>query len=167
MYTEAFKDAMVVKMTVPGGVTASVLSKETGVSQPTLSKWKKSRAKIDVMSNEKRSRRRPQDWSGEEKLKAIIETAKMSEEELGSYLRREGLHSTDLEQWSGDFLEAHDPHLNEGRKARFVSEEKKKIKELEREVRRKDKALAEATALPDTQKKPSWIWGLVEDDESA
>ncbi len=168
MYTEAFKDAMVVKMTVPGGVTASVLSKETGVSQPTLSKWKKSRAKIDVMSNEKRSRRRPQDWSGEEKLKAIIETAKMSEEELGSYLRREGLHSTDLEQWSGDFLEAHDSHLTKGgKRKRFVSEEKKKIKELEREVRRKDKALAEATALLILKKKAELIWGLVEDDESA
>lgn len=128
MYTEAFKDAMVVKMTVPGGVTASVLSKETGISQPTLSKWKKSRAKVDVMSNDKRSRRRPQDWDGEEKLKAIIETAKMSEEELGTYLRREGLHSSQLEQWRADVVEG----LKgvRGKRKRFVSEEKKKSKSL-------------------------------------
>ena len=165
MYTEAFKDAMVVKMTVPGGMTASMLSKETGVSQPTLSKWKKSRANIEGMSNEKRSRRRPQDWSGEEKLKAIIETAKMSEEELGSYLRREGLHSSQLEQWRADVIAG--LKVVRGKSKRLVSEEKKKIKELEREVRRKDKALAEATALLILKKKAELIWGLVEDDESA
>jgi transposase len=162
MYTGAFRDAMVVKMTVPGGVTASVLSKETGISQPTLSKWKKARARVDGMSNTK-NKRRPQDWSAEEKLKAIVETTKLSEEDLGLYLRREGLHSSDLEQWRGDVIEG-----LKGLRAkpkRFVSEDKKKIKELEREVRRKDKALAEATALLILKKKAALIWGEVEEDE--
>jgi transposase len=163
MYTEAFKDAMVVKMTVPGGVSASVLSKETGVSQPTLSKWKKSRARVDGMSNTK-NKKRPQDWSAEEKLKAIEAKAKLSEEELGLYLRREGLHFSHLEQWRAELVES----LKRDRKnpKRFVSEDKKKIKELEREVRRKDKALAEATALLILKKKAALIWGEVEEDES-
>jgi hypothetical protein len=51
-------------------------------------------------------------------------------------------------------------------KRRGISEEKKKIKELEREVRRKDKALAEVTALLILKKKAELIWGVVEDDES-
>jgi transposase-like protein len=167
MYTEAFKDAMVEKMVVPGGVTASVLSKETGISQPTLSKWKKSRAKVESMAKD-RTRRRPQDWTAEERLNAIVETSKMSEEDLGSYLRREGLHSSHLEQWKADFVEVQKAHLTKGgKRKRFVSEEKKKIRELEREIRRKDKALAEATALLILKKKAELIWGLVEDDESA
>lgn len=164
MYTEAFKDAMVEKMTVPGGVTASVLSKETGISQPTLSKWKKSRGKVEGMS---KGKRRPQDWTAEERLNAIAETLKMSEEDLGTYLRREGLHSSHLEQWKTDFVEAQKALTKGGKRKRFVSEEKKKIKELEREIRRKDKALAEATALLILKKKAELIWGLVEDDESA
>ena len=49
---------------------------------------------------------------------------------------------------------------------RLKSEDKKKIKELERELRRKDKALAEATALLILKKKAELIWGVVEDDES-
>lgn len=166
MHTEAFKEAMVQKLMMPGGPTAKQLAQEIGVGQSTLSGWKKSRAKVEGMG-EQRTRRRPQDWTAEERLNAIVETSKMSEEELGSYLRREGLHWSELKQWRVDFIEVHRAHLTKGgKRKRFISEEKRKIKELEREIRRKDKALAEATALLILKKKAELIWGLVEDDES-
>lgn len=165
MYTESIKEAMVVKMTVPGGVTASFLSKETGISQPTLSKWKKTYGKVEGMSKE-RDKRRPRDWSAEEKLKAILETTKMTEDDLGTYLRREGLHSSHLEQWKRDLVDGLKALSGVGDRRRVNWEDRKKIKVLEREVRRKDKALAEATALLILKKKAELIWGLVEDEES-
>ena len=161
MYTESFKEAMVVKMAVPGGLSATELSKETGISQPTLSKWKKMYGKFEGMEKD-RGKRRPKDWSAEERLQAIIDTVKMSEEDLGAYLRREGLHSVQLEQWKAEIVRA---LSREPGKRRGITEEKRKIKVLEREVRRKDKALAEATALLILKKKADLIWG-VEDDES-
>lgn len=165
MHTEAFKSAMVEKMVIPGGVSANTLSKEVGISQSTLSKWKRTYGKLGAMSKGI-ERRRPQDWSAEERLQALKDTAKMGEEELGSYLRREGLHSVQLKQWTREFLDGQKA-LSPGRmNRRLKSEDKKKIKELERELRRKDKALAEATALLILKKKAELIWGVVEDDES-
>ena len=164
MYTEAFKESMVVKMMLPGGPRASQLSKEIGVCQPTLSRWKKAYGKVDLMSKG-REKRRPQDWSAEERLEALKETSKLGEEELGSYLRREGLHSVQLEQWTREFLEGQKALSAGHPKRRVVSQEKKKIKELERDLRRKDKALAEVTALLVLKKKADLIWGVVEDEE--
>ena len=165
MHTESFKEAMVVKMARPGGVSASVLSREIGISQPTLSRWKRTYGKVEGMEKS-RGQRRPRDWSAEEKLQALKDTAKLSEEELGAYLRREGLHSVQLEQWTREFVAGLRAGSGSGGKRRVLSAEKKKIKELEREVRRKDKALAEATALLILKKKADLIWGVVEDEES-
>lgn len=165
MYTEQFKDAMVVKMTVPGGLNANLLSKEIGIPSQTLLRWKRESGKVEGMEKE-RIKKRPRDWSAEEKLQALNDTAKMSEEELGAYLRREGMHSVQLGQWTKEFLDAQKAMLRGPGKRREISGEKKKIKELERELRRKDKALAEASALLILKKKAELIWGLVGDEES-
>ena len=164
MYTEGFKEAAVEKMMLPGGPRVSDLSKELGVCQPTLSRWKKVYGKVKGMSEDK-DKRRPQDWNAAERFEALKDTAKMSEEELGIYLRREGIHSVQLEQWTKEFLDGQKALSNSG-KRRVRSEDKKKIKELERDLRRKDKALAEVTALLILKKKADLIWGVVEDEES-
>jgi transposase-like protein len=38
-FSDEFKRSLVVKMSVPGGRSASSLSKEVGISQSTLSRW--------------------------------------------------------------------------------------------------------------------------------
>lgn len=165
MYSEQFRDAMVVKMTVPGGVNPYLLSKEVGIPYQTLLRWKEESGKVEGMEKSK-DKRRPRDWSAEEKLQALNDTAKMNEEELGAYLRREGMHSVQLGQWTKEFLDAQKAMMKGPGKRRDLSGDKKKIKELERELRRKDKALAEASALLILKKKAELIWGLVEDEES-
>lgn len=162
MHTESFKEAMVVKMASPGGISASALSKEVGISQATLSRWKRTYGKVEGVDKD-RGKRRPKDWSAQERLQAITDTAKMNESDIGAYLRREGLHSIELEQWKAEVMKA---LSREPGKRRGISGEKKKIKELEREVRRKDKALAETTALLVLKKKAQLIWGDPEEDES-
>ena len=81
----------------------------------------------------------PHEWSSEEKLEALLESAKLSEEELGKYLRRRGLHAAQLEEWRAQAREGLTPS-----KSRSVS---RRIQKLEKEITRKDKALAEAAAL--------------------
>lgn len=166
MYSEQFKEAMVKKMLVPGGMTATELSREVGITQPTLSRWKNERGKLLGVSQEK-GKKRPQDWTAEEKLQALHDTVTLNEQELGEYLRREGLHSAQLGQWTKECLDAMNAYTLTGRRRRVISEEKKKIKELERELRRKEKALAETTALLVLKKKADLIFGVVEDEEQS
>lgn len=99
-------------------------------------------------------RKRPQDWTPEEKLNAVLEYEKLEEEEKGEFLRKRGLHAVYIERWKEEIIKG----LKSAKSNRKGSG-KKKIKELERELRRKDKALAEAAALLVLKKKANDIWG--------
>ena len=76
----------------------------------------------------------------------MLEASRLSDEQLGAFLRREGLHEATLREWRAAALEA----LGTPKTARA---ETRRVRELERELRRKDKALAETAALLVLQKK--------------
>ena len=156
-YSEDFRQAMVLKIVGPDKRSATSLAKETGIPQATLSTWVRRYSSESGQSKAKR----PRDWSAEEKLKALNETANLADAELGDYLRRNGLHSVHLEQWRREIIEAVDGKGSRRQKA----EDKRRVKELERELRRKEKALAETTALLVLKKKAHLIWGDPEDEE--
>ena len=159
-YSKAFKSKMVRRMAGPGAVSANILAEEVGVSQPTLSRWLREAGdgKVGAM---KRTNRRPQDWSAGEKLAAVAEASRLSEEELGAFLRRQGLHQAQLDEWRTAMIEA----VNGARKRKpKASPEARRVRELEKELRRKDKALAEAAALLVLKKKAQAIWGDGDDD---
>ena len=75
----------------------------------------------------------------------------------GAYLRREGLHSTQLEAWRHAMLEslsdANSPAKRHSADRRRAKKEAERIRALERDLDRKNKALAEVTALLALQKK--------------
>jgi len=102
-------------------------------------------------------------YSAEQKLKILIDTGSLNEAELGAYLRKEGLFSTQLDVWKKDFLLSVSS-LKKPKKSK--DERDQKIKSLEREILRKDKALAEASALLILQKKVSLIWGKSDEGEA-
>lgn len=164
---------MVQKMAGPAGRSASALSDEVGVPQVTLSRWLKQAGTVPAVAKQKRDRKtkaaaggkRPQDWSAEDKLRVVVEAAALSEEELGALLRREGLHDAQLEQWREQLEAAAREAFEPGRRrSRKASPEAKRIRELEKELARKDKALAEAAALIVLKKKAQAIWGDEDDD---
>jgi transposase-like protein len=101
-------------------------------------------------------------WTFEEKLRVVSAAATMSEAELGAFLRREGLHEAQLAEWRGLVQAALDTPKKPSR--RGASAEAKKIKALEKELRRKEKALAEVAALLALKKKADALWG--DEDES-
>lgn len=98
----------------------------------------------------KKSERRPQERSAAEKLKTVIEFESLPTEKRGEFLRREGLHSDHIDAWKKSMQAGLEPA--------------RKIKELEREPHRKDKALAETTALLVLKTKANLIWGTGENE---
>jgi len=105
--------------------------------------------------------KRPQDWSAEEKLAAVLEATSLLDEELGAFLRNKGLHATHLQQWREQMLAGLNPSPAQ---AKNKEPESKQVRALERELRRKDKALAETAALLVLKKKAQEIWGDEDDD---
>ncbi len=160
VYSEKFKSRMVGKMVGPLAVSASVLAAEVGMSQPTLSRWLREARTVPGMakksrrSKEKSRPQRPQDWSPEEKLRVVVESRGLTDEELGAFLRKEGLHRPS--STSGRRPRARACRRAKGRRKPLA--ESKRIRELERELRRKEKALAEAAALLILKKKAQAIW---------
>jgi transposase-like protein len=149
---------MVQRLSLPNAISAAKLSKEVGVPRSVLSRWLAVAPKVSPMSNQRPSERAVQ-ASGEsrsaaEKLRIVMAAAALGPGELGAFLRREGVHEAELDQWRSVVLVGAQSAL-EGGNARGQSRgsEAKRIKELERELRRKDKALAETAALLVLQKK--------------
>ena len=165
VYTQGFRARMVQRLSGPNRITASALSAEVGVPQPTLSRWTREALMVSKMSksnNEKSVSKSPRQWTAREKLEAVLEASRLTDEELGKFLREKGLHSAQLEEWRLAAEVALDSPKKSGR--RRVSPEKKVIKGLEKDLRRMEKALAEAAALLVLQKKAQAIWGDGDDD---
>ena len=166
VHSEKFKSRMVAKMLGPHAVSANALSGEVGIGQPTLSRWLREARTVPAMPKKtERSKvgaraRRPQDWSPEEKLRVVVEATGLVDEELGAFLRKEGLHQAQLDEWRVTACSS----LSTRKSTTKTSAESRRIRELERELRRKEKALAEAAAILILQKKVQAIWGDEEDD---
>jgi transposase-like protein len=161
-YSEPFKSAMVAKMTAPEGISASALSQEVGIPHQTLSRWRNEYATLVANGGVIVKNKRPEDWTAEEKLKAILDYDKLDEQQKGNYLREKGLHSVHMQRWQQEFVEA---YASKKKKTRGADPKQKRIKELEKELRRKEKALAEAAALLVLKKKADAIWGDREDEK--
>ena len=170
-YPIMFRRKMVQKLTGPDALSISELSKDTDVAKSTLSRWLSNsghKASIGFSSNfyensiNNMTTKRPSSMKPEEKLKIVNEAASLSNEKLGAFLRSKGIHETHLEQWRMQMLGG----LGKTeQKPKTNSADTKRIRELEKELRRKDKALAETAALLVLKKKVQEIWGD-EDDNS-
>jgi len=175
-YSNMFKNAMIQKMAGPGAISASALSKQVEVPQSTLSKWLRM-ASVGSTYNfpdnaheytkmaKIKDPKRPNDWSAEDKLKVVMKVSSLDDEQIGAFLRKKGLHQTHLDQWHLQMLDG----LQNGFSKKNAKKEKadaKRIRVLEKEINRKDKALAETAALLVLKKKVQEIWGD-EDDPTA
>jgi hypothetical protein len=101
-------------------------------------------------------------YSAEKVLKIISETYSLNEEDLGIYLRKNGLHTNQLTEWRTSFLTSvNQPKLNLNKK----DERDIEIKDLKKNLRKKDAALAEVSALLILQKKANLLWPSPNEDE--
>lgn len=164
---------MVERLSGPQAPSATELAGETGVPQPTLSRWLKRAGTVaPKMTRRDRQRtppaasKRPQDLAAEEKVALVLEAAAVPEAELGAFLRRKGVHEAQLAEWRQQATQAAVAALRgpSKRDRKVASVAARRVRDLERELARKEKALAEAAALLVLKKKAQSIWGDEDDD---
>ena len=162
-YSQERKDAVLRKMMPPHNRSINQLAKEEGISEPTLYNWRnEARRKGILMPDGDCS---PEGWTARDKFAAVLESASLNEEETAEYCRRKGIYPEQLTAWRKACEAANDWDKQAGIKLK--SEQKtnrKRIKDLEKELQRKEKALAEAAALLVLQKKVQAIWEDPEDE---
>jgi transposase-like protein len=162
-YSEEFKESIIKKMMPPNPVSVRQLSKDTGVSDVTLYKWRKNYRNRGIAVPSDQSK--PEAWSAEDKLAVVIETASLNEVQLSEYCRNKGLYPEQVAQWKESALAGYQQRDEvKKEKLRSRQEDKRKIKQLEKELHRKEKALAETAALLVLSKKCEAIWGVNEED---
>jgi DNA-binding transcriptional MerR regulator len=133
----------------PESADIGVVSREVGVSVQTLERWRD-----EVQTRPARGRA----WSAGARLEAVITVAALDEAGKNAWCREHGVFPADLDQWRLNATTA----LAEPEEARAspqsTRQDKKRIKELERELLRKDRALAETAALLVLSKKVAAIF---------
>jgi transposase len=147
-FSLAFRQKMVARLTGRDAVSARQLALETGLRQQTLSRWVQEASSLPVMPA-KRPRR---DWSVEEKIRILAKASTLTGAELTDLLQGEGVLQADYEQW----------RLALGEEGRASLATMRRMRALERELARKEKALAEAAALLVLKKK---LQALEEDED--
>ncbi len=152
-FSVAFKQKMVQRLTGKDAVSAMQLSRETGVRQQNLSRWLQEARSLPIMVDKPKSLRV---WTVERKARVLADASTLDGEALTAYLEREGVKFAEYEQWR--------LALDEGGAASTSTT--KRIRQLERELARKEKALAEAAALLVLKKKVNTLYGEDEDDDT-
>jgi len=159
-YSEEFKTNIIAKMLPPNNVGVPQLARETGIPKDTLYTWRIKHLKSNGDTTAKQVS--SGGLSSEEKFAVVMETASLNELELSEYGRRKGLYPQQVSTWREACLQANaSATVKVDREKR--RQQGKQIKQLEAELRRKEKALAEAAALLMLQKKVQALWGEPED----
>ncbi len=163
-YSPERKEAVVRKLLPPHNLTVAEVSKQEGISKAALYNWRnQTRLKgVPVPGPNKRS----DEWSAEAKFSVVVETAALNEVELSQYCREKGLYPEQIKAWKQDCLEGFSSSPKRKRQELKESKaDKKRVRQLERELRRKEKALAEAAALLVLRKKLNAFYGEEPEDD--
>jgi transposase-like protein len=124
---------------------------QEGLSKSTLYTWS------NKFNNHKDLLLKTPQYSSEQRFAFVLKTATLSETEISQYCREKGLFPQQISAWKKAFIEGNSqsPKVSD-------KQDKKRIKELEKELRRKDKALAETAALLVLRKKFNALYSLDE-----
>ena len=106
--------------------------------------------------------KRPQDWTAEERLNVVIACGPLADDAINQLCREKGIYPHHIKQWKNDFIK-NNTTADKPKKQSDDKQFKNEIKALQKELNRKNKALAETAALLVLQKKVNAIWGNSED----
>ena len=152
-YPKELKESIITRMLPPNNISVPELVHETGIPKDTLYAWRskarKGGAPVQSIAHK--------GLSSEEKFNIVLETASLNEVELGEYCRRKGLYPQMIDAWHEICRQAHTPLAPKADRT-TIRTQKKEIKRLKVDLRRKEKALAEAAALLVLQKKVRFLW---------
>lgn len=161
-YSEARREAVLRKLLPPESRSIADVAQEEGISVGTLYNWRAAARRHGRLMPDADTT--PEGWTSKDKFAAVLATASLNEEALAEYCRKHGLFPEQIRAWRNACESANDWERDaSARRADAVREERRKAKSLERELKRKEKALAEAAALLVLRKKANAIWGEDED----
>lgn len=161
-YSAEFKEKLLAKVFSPNAPSRLELARRANIPYPTLVTWitmSKKKQKVKFKNHSIR----PKDKTAEAKFQAVSDTLQMTEEERGAYCRKHGFYTHHLEEWKKQIFTGLETTCSKEQKKennKVVDE----IKKLNRDLHRKDKALAEVSALLILKKKADLLWGVHEDD---
>lgn len=154
-YADERKAAVLNKLLPPHNRPIPEIAQAEGISEATLYNWLK-QARQEGASVPGSGKTSPESWGGEAKLAAVLASAGMTASEVGEYCRSKGLYPEQIQHWKQDFIASVDGigrHAGEA-----LKQSRKQVRQLEKELRRKEKALAESAALLVLQKKFNALW---------
>jgi DNA-binding transcriptional MerR regulator len=148
-YGEAFRNRVVARLLPPESAEIGEVSREVGVSVQTLERWREVAQTMPA---------RGRAWSAAARLEAVITVAAMDEAGKNAWCREHGVYPAELDKWRMNATTALAEPEDVRASPQATRADKKRIKELERELLRKDKALAETAALLVLSKKVAAIF---------
>ena len=133
----------------PESATLEVVAREVGIGAGTLARWREG-----LQSRPARGRA----WTAVARLEAVITTAAMAEAGKSAWCREHGVYPAELDKWRASAIAALSEPEEERASPQATRQDRKRIKELERDLLRKDRALAETAALLVLSKKVGAIF---------
>lgn len=156
-YTTEQREWAIQQMMPPLNRAVVELAKATGITTVTLRVWQKAaRAEGRIMLGDGKQCDR---WSSTNKFRIVLETAPLSEIELSAYCRTKGIYPEQVAQWRLACEQANVPEVKPATIPQSDAKQAQRIRELERALKKKEAALAEAAALLELEKKAEAIWG--------
>jgi transposase-like protein len=160
--SEQAKQAIVKKALNRGEQTLRELAEANNVGLSTLGKWLK-KYRNNATIKKQSAPECANSLTKEARFQHLMATASFDETAVGVYCREHGIYSFQLTQWKKEFMTDTPTEAKKG-KAQEIKALRSEIKQLKQELRRKDSALSEATALLFLKKKATLIWGEDEGD---
>lgn len=152
-YGEKLREEVLEKVLAKGDTSIEELAKEIGISRRTISNWTKE-AGIGRVNSCSEALTKRGGYSKKDKLNMLKETFHMNELELGEYCRTKGILTSDLTKWEKELTQVEEK-ISVSERVELLQANR----QLREELRRKEKALAEAAALLVLSKKVQAIWG--------
>ena len=170
-YGQAFKDRVVARVLPPESAAVDVVAREIGVTPGTLQRWreaaqaKPARGRVWTAGTLQRWREAAQAkparrrvWTAGSRLEAVITTAALDDAGRSAWCRAHGTYPVELATWRASATAALAAPDEARASPQATRQDRKRIKELERELLRKDRALAETAALLVLSKKVAAIF---------
>jgi len=157
------KEAIVLKAFSRGNETLDSIAKANNVGLSTLQEWMRRYRRGQPLLTKAAKRTKRTVLIRAKQDQHIVSTSQLDEVSLGKYCREHGIYSYQLTEWKEYFMKT-EAHKESPEELSEIKKLKAENKRLQRKLERKEKALAEASALLVLKKKADLIWGGNEDD---
>lgn len=156
------KDAIVKKAIENRGVNLKEFAAQNNIGYSTLNKWLSKYRSGEVQERSRPTRSNKQ-LTYTERLQHVLASASLDEQAISVYCREHGLYAVQLTEWKHQMMTEKKDEKNNVGLLNELKTLRTEVKQLKKELHRKDRALSETAALLVLKKKAHAIWGEPEE----